>query len=229
MFKLTNLLKRLWEHRIEEKKVIPYIKKEHTEKMAGSQEEIDEFKIDIQMSRGSKNYKVLHDLLIENPESSTGYSHIDHVVITPYGIFVIETRYEQGIIYGSRECKFWLINGNVKMVNPLFQNDGIINALKNCMEHKYGEKIVSLVSFSKQCTLKVDMNLRNVKADECVMYDVNVNESIQRKISYEQMLHKAPKLTEYEIAYLYHRFKEANITKTVMNEQIHERLKHKTS
>ena len=37
-------------------------------------------------------YKVLNDLLVTNPKSRSGYSQIDHVVIGPRAIFVIETR-----------------------------------------------------------------------------------------------------------------------------------------
>src|SRR5699024_7005777 len=64
--------------------------------------EIGEYKIDIQLSQFPKNYKFLNDIMLENPKSVSGYSQIDHMIITPFGIFVIETKNYQGTIYGGK-------------------------------------------------------------------------------------------------------------------------------
>lgn len=42
--------------------------------------ELGEYKIDIQLSQMQKYYLYFCDLLVKNPESSTGYSQIDHVI-----------------------------------------------------------------------------------------------------------------------------------------------------
>ncbi|PLT28172.1 nuclease-related domain-containing protein [Peribacillus deserti] len=63
---------------------------------------IGEYKIGIQLAQLLKDYYHLNDILINNTGSSSGYSQIDHVVLTPYGIFVIETKNYQGTIYGQR-------------------------------------------------------------------------------------------------------------------------------
>jgi hypothetical protein len=46
------------------------------------------------------------------------------VVLTPYGIFAIETNNYQGTIYGGKDIKTWLVNGKFKMMNPFVQNYG---------------------------------------------------------------------------------------------------------
>lgn len=48
-----------------------------------------------------KQYKVLHDLIIQRADGKT--SQIDHVVISRYGVFVIETKNYTGWIVGSQK------------------------------------------------------------------------------------------------------------------------------
>ena len=43
-----------------------------------------------------KEYTVLHDLMIQRPDEKT--SQIDHVVISRYGVFVIETKNYSGCV-----------------------------------------------------------------------------------------------------------------------------------
>ncbi len=67
---------------------------------------------------------VINDLIIEN-EGKT--SQIDHIVINPRGVFVIETKNYSGTIYGSENQQEWtqvLAYGKVKnkIYNPVKQN-----------------------------------------------------------------------------------------------------------
>lgn len=76
-------------------------------------------------------YKVLNDLLITNPKSRSGYSQIDHVVIGPRAIFVIETRnLTTGEIRGGRREANWSVSSSrVKMYNPLMQHRAHVEAI----------------------------------------------------------------------------------------------------
>lgn len=75
-------------------------------------------------------YKVINNLLIQN----NGYTtQIDHIVVSVYGIFVIETKTYQGWIYGGENSDYWTQNiyGNkYQLRNPIHQNYGHIKALK---------------------------------------------------------------------------------------------------
>lgn len=52
----------------------------------------------------SDEYHVWKDIVIQN----NGYSvQIDHLVISPYGIFVIETKNYRGDIYGDEDSQEW--------------------------------------------------------------------------------------------------------------------------
>ena len=67
---------------------------------------------------------VINDIILVNEGKS---SQIDHIVINPRGIFVIETKNYSGEIYGSENQREWpqvLAYGKVKnkLYNPLKQN-----------------------------------------------------------------------------------------------------------
>ena len=45
-------------------------------------------------------YQLFHDLYLPHP-TETGTTQIDHVVVSPFGIFVIETKNYRGWIFGN--------------------------------------------------------------------------------------------------------------------------------
>ncbi|WP_246202551.1 nuclease-related domain-containing protein [Virgibacillus doumboii] len=197
----------------------PASRKKNNEKAAGRKGEIGEYKIDIQLSQLPEEYKYLNDIMIKNRKSASGYSQIDHIIITPYGIFVVETKNYQGTIYGGKSKKYWLINGKFKMLNPAMQNYGHIQALKAFVNEEFHESFISLVSFTKRCTLKIDMDLRDIHADEIVIYDLYLIETINRKVSIAKLKHKEPFLSEWDIQNIYNALSEANITDPTIREQ----------
>lgn len=102
----------------------------------------------------SEEYKVINNLLI----SIQGHtSQIDHVVMSEYGIFVIETKNYKGWIYGSANSEYWTQNiyGNkYQLYNPIKQNQGHIRALSRILPNLRPNLFVSIVAFSRQATLK---------------------------------------------------------------------------
>lgn len=102
----------------------------------------------------SEEYKVINNLLI----SSHGHtSQIDHVVLSEYGIFVIETKNYKGWIYGSANNEYWTQNiyGNkYQLYNPIKQNQGHIRALNRILPDFHPNLFISIVAFSRQSTLK---------------------------------------------------------------------------
>lgn len=185
--------------------------------------ELGEYKINIQLDQLPKEYRYLSDLLVINPKAKSGYSQIDHVVITPYSIFVIETKNYQGTIYGGKERKTWLVNGKFKMMNPFVQNYGHIQALKSFIDEKHHDLFISMVSFTKRCTFKVDLDYRKIASNELIVYDIELSEFIQRKVSVMKIHHKEPLLTESDILTIFNAFSTANITDPKARED-HNRL-----
>ena len=203
--------------------------KKTNEQVATRKGEIGEYKIDIQLDQLPNDCRYLSDLLVKNPKAKSGYSQIDHVVITPYGIFTIETKNYQGTIYGGKDRKTWLVNGKFKMMNPFVQNYGHIKALTSLIDEKYHDLFISMVSFTKRCTFKVDLDYRKIASNEIIVYDIELSEFIHRKVSVLKIQHKEPLLNEQDISAIYSAFSKANITDPKVREEHKHALKTNTS
>jgi hypothetical protein len=111
-------------------------------------------------------YFIINDLMIEKSNGNT--SQIDHVVVSPYGVFVIETKNISGYIYGSEYSKRWTrqwrgykrggIYGfdNMTFDNPVLQNGVHVKALFEQLK-EFHPKFIPIIVFSPQATLKVDV------------------------------------------------------------------------
>ncbi len=76
-------------------------------------------------------YQLFHDLYLPHP-SETGTTQIDHVVVSPFGIFVIETKNYRGWIFGSEKQREWtqqIYRKKNRFQNPLHQNKLHVKAL----------------------------------------------------------------------------------------------------
>ena len=104
-------------------------------------------------------YRVINDLLLQN----NGYSsQIDHVVVSEYGVFVIETKNYQGDIYGGANSEMWTQNiygSKSHFRNPIWQNQGHIKAIRNALSNPTGIPFESIVLFSDGANLRLDKSL----------------------------------------------------------------------
>jgi len=101
-------------------------------------------------------YKRFHNLIIP---TQNGTTQIDHVLMSRFGIFVVETKNFNGCIYGSEKGKVWtqfLGSTKNRFQNPLHQN---YKHTKTLAEHLNIEhsKIQSIVVFVGEAELKGDM------------------------------------------------------------------------
>ncbi|NHM32067.1 nuclease-related domain-containing protein [Neobacillus terrae] len=187
-------------------------KVQEKEGLAVRKGELGEYKIDIQLDQLPKEYLHLSDLMLKNEKSKTGYSQIDHIILTPYCIFVIETKNYQGTIYGGKNTGYWLVNGKFKMLNPLKQNFGHIQALSKYVDNKDYPLFVNMVSFTKRCTVKVEPELRKISSQELIVYDVELTEFINRKVAVTKLQNKQPLLDTNEMETIFSAIQAANIT-----------------
>lgn len=110
-----------------------------------------------------KEYQVHSNVTLELLEDIT--TQIDHVIISKYGIFVIEAKNYSGWIYGSSKQKTWtqvLYNQKNTFQNPLRQNYKHIKFLQALLSipdvMELDEKdFHSIIFFSEQSTFKTDM------------------------------------------------------------------------
>lgn len=174
--------------------------------------DLGEYKIEVQLRQFPKENRYLNDVLMPNPRSKTGYAQIDHVLITPYAIFVIETKNYKGYIHGKRDDNSWRVNSKFNMYNPLRQNRTHINALKRVLKDYEHLRFVSVVSFTKRCELHIDPELRTVDTDEFVVLDIVLTEFIERKLIRLKNEYANPPLSESAVAGIFELLSEKNIT-----------------
>lgn len=206
--------------------LLPPLINKNNEKIANRKGELGEYKINIQLDQLPKEYKYISDVLVENLKAKSGYSQIDHIAITPYGIFVIETKNYQGTIYGGKTRKTWSVNGKFKMMNPFIQNYGHIQAIKDILDKKYHDLFISMVSFTKRCTFKIDeLDFRKIASNELLVYDVELSDYIHRKVSVLKIHHKEPLLSVEDISIIYNAIVKANIEDQVIREKHVQSLK----
>jgi hypothetical protein len=150
--------------------------------------------------------------MIINPKSRTGYSQIDHIVISPHGIFVIETKNYSGEIKGTRSDKYWRVSNRFNMYNPLMQNYGHIKALEQVLHGFPGLLFISLVSFTMRCRFSIDPELRKIESNELIVYDTELSEFINRKINRIRATSDNPLLTNDQVQKIYETIQSSNIT-----------------
>lgn len=123
---------------------------------------------------------------------------IDHIAITEYGVFVIETKNYSGTIYGkekSTEWKQYLHRQSYSFKNPIHQNYGHTQIVKQVIDNE--EILVEpIVVFLNRCKLKVQTKSK-------VLYDTQL---VRYIISKQQIL------TEDKINEIYNLIIENRIT-----------------
>ena len=113
-------------------------------------------------SLDKEKYSVINNLVLENRGGNTYSTQIDHLVISTYGIFSIETKNYKGLIYGSEYGKRWIqnIHGTKNdFMNPILQNYAHIKAVKSILRKYYPNmRYFSVVAFSPDAKVKVKVN-----------------------------------------------------------------------
>lgn len=102
------------------------------------------------------NYHLIKNVTLPTEDGTT---QIDHIIVSRYGIFVIETKNMKGWIFGSANQKTWtqkIYKHTNKFQNPLYQNYKHTKTLETCLGLSEG-KIFSLVVFVGDSTFKTDM------------------------------------------------------------------------
>ncbi|AMD00991.1 NERD domain-containing protein [Halomonas chromatireducens] len=101
-------------------------------------------------------YRGIHNVTLATPDGTT---QIDHVLVSRYGIFVIETKHMTGWIFGSERQAQWtqkIYRKSFKFQNPLRQNYKHVKALEALLDVP-ADTIHSLVVFSGSAVFKTRM------------------------------------------------------------------------
>lgn len=108
------------------------------------------------LSRLDKSkYTVINNIMLKIGNKTT---QIDHIVISNYGVFVIETKNYKGWITGNEYDDYWkqvIYKRKEKLHNPIKQNYGHIQALKDVLWEFSDVNYISIIAFTTKADLKV--------------------------------------------------------------------------
>ncbi|QCU90545.1 nuclease-related domain-containing protein [Thiomicrorhabdus sediminis] len=104
-----------------------------------------------------RTYHLIKDVTL--PTENGGTTQIDHIIVSPYGVFVVETKNMKGWIFGGQHQKLWtqkIYRHTSKFQNPLHQNYKHVKTLQSLLELDDSE-IHSVVVFIGDSDFKTDM------------------------------------------------------------------------
>lgn len=104
-----------------------------------------------------EEYITINNVMLHTAHGTT---QIDHIVVSIYGIFVIETKNYRGWITGSDNSEQWVKNMYGKKYsfrNPIKQNWGHVKALEDLL-NKSADYFIPIIVFSNSASLKVKTN-----------------------------------------------------------------------
>ena len=135
------------------------------------------------------DYRQFHDVTLRTAEGTT---QIDHVVVSIYGVFVIETKNMSGWIFGNPSHPKWTQTfGKSKnsFQNPLRQNYKHIKELESLLQIG-GDKLFSVVVFTGDAEFKTDMPDNVIRSSQLARYIHAKNTPIMTESEVQSILLK---------------------------------------
>lgn len=101
-------------------------------------------------------YHLIKNITIPTEDGTT---QIDHIIVSRFGVFVVETKNMKGWIFGGEHQKQWtqqIFKSKHKFQNPLHQNYKHTKTLETALGLAH-EKMISMVVFVGDSTFKTEM------------------------------------------------------------------------
>ena len=147
----------------------------------------------------SNTYQRVHSVIIP---SKNGTTQIDHLLVSPFGLFIVETKNLKGWIFGSEKQAKWtqsLFGNNYSFQNPIRQTFRQKRVLSEYLN--FNESLIhTVIYFVSNCTFKADLppNVINHGLGRYIkQYQKHIlsAEEIDRIIEKLDDLHSDPSLT----------------------------------
>ena len=89
-----------------------------------------------------------------------GTTQIDHILVSRFGVYVIETKDYRGWIFASPEQSTWtqsFFNAKIKFQNPIFQNQRHVHAVQDLLDFLPHTAIKPIVIFAGPAEFMTDI------------------------------------------------------------------------
>lgn len=159
-----------------------------------------------------KIYHQFHNITLSNPDGTT---QIDHIFVSKFGIFVVETKNMKGFIFGNPNNSMWtqqIFKVKNKFQNPIHQNYKHTQAIKNHLNIE-SNAIIPLVAFVGDCKFKTSI-------PDNITKGIGFIEYIKRK--------KEVLLTEKQISHSIEAIKSGNLSSQKTKKEHIERLQSRS-
>lgn len=132
-----------------------------------------------------EKYHLLNNVTL--PTSDGGTTQIDHILVSKYGVFVIETKDYSGWIFGSKNSKKWTQSfpaRKYQFQNPLHQNQKHIHELVKLFDFMPKSAFKSLVVFTNRSQFKTRKpeNVIYINQLKNYIYSFRVEEISQNRV-----------------------------------------------
>ena len=102
------------------------------------------------------DYHLMNHVTIQMDDGTT---QVDHILISRFGVFVIETKDYKGWIFANATHETWtqvLFRLRFKFQNPIFQNKRHVRAVKGLLDFLPPETITSVIVFTGEADFKTE-------------------------------------------------------------------------
>lgn len=133
------------------------------------------------------DYTLIKDITLPTADGTT---QVDHIIVSKYGIFVVETKNMKGWVFGSARQKQWtqkIYRHCYKFQNPLHQNYKHIKTLESLLDCSEGH-LHSVVVFTGNSTFKSKMPSNVTYACGCIRYIQQFNEVVFDDEEYSRLV-----------------------------------------
>ncbi|MBN1445459.1 MAG: NERD domain-containing protein [Candidatus Omnitrophica bacterium] len=113
-------------------------------------------RLSFKMLLDKDKYRIINNVTLP---TENGTTQIDHIILSVYGIFVVETKNMKGWIFGSADQKTWtqkIYSHTGEFQNPLHQNYKHVKTLQALLGLN-DKQIYSVVAFAGESEFKTDM------------------------------------------------------------------------
>jgi len=102
----------------------------------------------------SNSWHLLNNITLQLENHTT---QVDHILVSRFGIFVIETKHYKGWIFGDERSKEWtqvIWKRKFKFQNPMHQNYKHVKAIQDILDFVPKEHITGIVVFTGDAIFK---------------------------------------------------------------------------
>ena len=134
-------------------------------------------------------YHILRNVTLPTVDGTT---QIDHIIVSEYGVFVVETKNMKGWIFGGAHQKTWtrkIFKYTKKFQNPLHQNYKHVETLKSILELN-DQQIFSVVLLVGSSTFKTDMPENVINGPGLIKYIKSKDQQVLLNADVQMILSK---------------------------------------